>query len=77
MAGLINNTQLSLHQQLLVLTAILLDGEDAKTYLDNDYQQSDLFMKVYKEIMLLEPSARIPYLGTMLRKLSKEIESGK
>jgi hypothetical protein len=64
--------QLPKRYQCLVAIAVLLDGIDAATYLENDEHYGKDLQIISSSIGKLEPSLRMPLMGTILREIVAE-----
>jgi len=68
---------LAAHQRALVAIAVLLDGHEASTYLNNDSLHGAVLVKSSDELAAIENQLRLPLLGTILRTAIDEIEMKK
>ena len=60
-------------QRALVALAVLLDGCEAGSYLENDAVNGSGLKRAASEISSIEPDLRMPFAGTMLRGALEEI----
>ncbi len=58
----------------LVAVAVLLDGRDAATYLENDAVNGIALSRAAGDIAGLEAELRMPLLGTLLRQALREVK---
>jgi hypothetical protein len=63
-------------QRALVAIAVLLDGREASTYLEQDAHSGGELGEVAEMVSGLEASVRIPLLGTELRDAIEELVTG-
>lgn len=68
--------QLSTDDKALVAIAVLLDGSDAALYLENDGSNGATLAAAATALAELEPDARMPLLGTLLRMAIGERNQG-
>ncbi len=67
MADIRKFRELPKRYQCLVALAVLLDGIDAATYLENDEHFGERLREVSEILGRLDPDLRMPLLGTLLR----------
>lgn len=67
---------LSKREQALVAIAVLLDGHDSALYLSYDRDRGQALSKVALELADIAPELRMPLVGTLLRDILVEVESG-
>jgi hypothetical protein len=60
--------QLSAHEQALVAVAVLIDGAEATSVLAMDAKRAELLKAAAAAFSELELDARLPFLGTLLRR---------
>lgn len=65
---------LSQRQRALVAVAVLLDGREAETFLENDAVNGIALKRAAAELAAQPPDLRMPYVGTMLRNALEEIK---
>ncbi len=58
---------LSARQRALVAVAVLLDGREASTYLENDAVNGETLKEMAIFLAEKQPEMRMPFVGTMLR----------
>jgi hypothetical protein len=58
---------LSAREKALVAVAVLLDGNDAISYLGADGTQGEKLRAAAKDLAQLELELRVPFVGTQLR----------
>lgn len=63
-------------QRALVAIAVLLDGREATTYLEQDAHSGSELGDVATMVSRLESELRIPLLGTELRDALEELNDG-
>jgi len=54
--------------------AVLLDGRDAGTYLENDAVNGTALSRAASDVAGLETELRMPFLGTLLRQALREVK---
>ena len=64
---------LSARQRALVAMAVLLDGREAKVYLENDAVNGAGLQRAALDLASIEPELRMPFTGTMLRAALEEL----
>lgn len=65
---------LSPRNRALVAVAVLVDGSEAKVYLDFDLDTSEQLKRAAEELCALEIDARVAFVGTVLRLALEEGE---
>ena len=58
----------------LVAVAVLLDGREAGTYLENDAVNGPGLKRAAGDLSGLETELRVPFVGTMLRAAVEELK---
>ena len=58
----------------LVAVAVLIDGNDAATFLECDAEKADQLRRAAEELSALEIDARLAFVGTALRLALGEVE---
>jgi hypothetical protein len=58
----------------LVAVAVLIDGNDAATFLECDAEKADQLRRAADELSALEIDARLAFVGTALRLALGEVE---
>lgn len=64
---------LSPRARALVAVAVLLDGIDAPTYLENDSVNGPGLKRAASDLAVQEPELRMPFVGTVLRLAVEEL----
>jgi hypothetical protein len=64
---------LTASERILVAIAVLVDGNDAATYLEYDEQRGPELRAAAQELARIELDTRLPYVGTMLRMALDEL----
>lgn len=64
---------LDARERALVAIAVLLDGREAATFLENDAQQGEALQRAALDVAEQNHDVRMPYLGTMLRMALREL----
>jgi len=59
-------------QRALVSLAVLLDGIEGATYLENDSVSGPLLKRAAQELVKQPPELRLPLVGTLLRMALEE-----
>lgn len=62
-------------QRALVAVAVLLDGREAATFLQNDAENGEGLQKAALEVAGQEPDLRMPFLGSHLRSALQELDN--
>lgn len=65
--------QLPARERALVAVAVLMDGNDAVSYLEPDARNGENLKAAAQELAQLEPEMRMPFVGTMLRLALEEL----
>lgn len=65
---------LSAEHQVLVAFAVLLDGREAASFLENDASHGEVLKRAALDIASQDPELRMPFVGTMLRSALGELE---
>jgi len=66
--------QLTPHERALVAVAVLIDGGDAGSILLLDSRRGELLKEAAMLFGSLELDARLPYMGTLLRRAIEDEE---
>ncbi len=74
MAGLERFRKLPPAQRAMVAIAVLLDGRESQTFLEQDAHLGEELGEVAQIIAVLPASTRIPLLGTELRQALGELQ---
>jgi hypothetical protein len=53
--------------------AVLLDGREAATFLENDATHGDVLKRAALDVASQDPELRMPFVGTMLRAALEEL----
>jgi hypothetical protein len=61
-------------ERALICFALLLDGQEALAYLENDPSYSRKLKEPLTRIAELQADIRIPYVGSLLRRALNELE---
>ena len=69
--------ELSVRDRVLVLIGVLLDGGDARLYLQNDSVNGKELDSAVNDLIGLEPDLRAPLVGTYLRAAVSELKSAR
>ena len=64
---------LSARLRALTAIAVLLDGFEAPTYLENDAEESDKLQQAAIALSSLAPEVRMPLAGSLLRTALEEL----
>ena len=67
MADLSRYRELSRHERIMALIAVLLDGQKGGFYLRSDKERAGAYDEVCSDLVHLNPELRLPLLGTLLR----------
>ena len=74
MADLSRFRALSLREQAVVATAVMLDGHDAAEYLSSDKDRRTALSRAAKDLAEFPLDLRLPLVGTLLRSAVTELE---
>lgn len=61
-------------QRALVAVAVLLDGRDAATFLENDALNGTALGRAANDVAALDADLRMPLVGTLLRQALREVK---
>jgi hypothetical protein len=64
---------LSAEHRALLAVAVLLDGREAATFLENDATHGDVLKRAALDVASQDPELRMPFVGTMLRAALEEL----
>lgn len=64
---------LSERDRVLVAIAVLIDGREAETYLENDAVNSKALTRAAEHVAAQPPELRMPLLGTTIRSAIKQL----
>lgn len=64
---------LTSRQRALVLLAVLLDGVDGATYLENDSVSGPMLKRAAQDLIKQPTELRVPLVGTLLRIALEEL----
>lgn len=66
---------LSAHHRALVAVAVLLDGQEASRFLENDAVHGEALKSASADLAGEQPELRMPLVGTLLRDALDEVKS--
>lgn len=73
--SLITFNTLPMRYRCLVAMAVLIDGSEAVTYLENDANYGPSLARAAADLSGLEPELRMGYVGTLLRSSLEAVSS--